>query len=49
MPATHAIARMIASVRPNNVPITAGTIRKLNTTSTPAVITELVTTTPNDA
>src|SRR5262249_24354970 len=48
MPPPQAIGSTIASLRENSDPITAGTIRKLNTSSTPAVVTELVTTMPND-
>lgn len=46
MPAPHAIGRMMRSERANSEPITAGTIRKLNTSSTPAVATDVVTTIP---
>ncbi len=55
IPAALAIApasQPIRSATPmravNKVPIRAGTIRKQNTRSTPATLTDEVTTTPND-
>ena len=47
-PVVHAMMSTINSRSENMNPMTAGTIRKLNTSSTPAVPTELVTTMPND-
>ena len=48
MPAHHAIGSTTCSLPEKIEPITAGTISRLNTRSTPAVATELVTTTAND-
>src|SRR5438067_2208331 len=48
IPALHAISSTTDNLSENVKPMTAGTIRRLNTSSTPAVATELVTTIPND-
>ncbi len=48
MPALHAIASTICNFPEKIEPITAGTISRLNTSSTPAVATELVTTMAKD-
>ena len=48
MPTLHAISSTTASRSEKIEPMTAGTIRRLNTSSTPAVVTELVTTMAND-
>src|SRR5438552_1586475 len=48
MPALQAIGSTIRMRREKIEPMTAGTIRKLNTSSTPAVVTELATTSPKD-
>ena len=48
MPVVQAMASTTGTAREKIEPMTAGTIRKLKTRSTPAVVTELVTTTPND-
>ncbi len=47
MPDTQAIINTTGRLREKMEPMTAGTIRKLKTSRTPAVVTELVTTTPN--
>ena len=47
-PATQPISSAAPMCDENSVPTSAGTIRKQNTSNTPATLTEDVTTTPND-
>ena len=48
VPASQPISSATPMRAENKVPISAGTIRKQNTSNTPATLTEDVTTTPNE-
>ena len=47
-PAAQPISSATPTCEENRLPTSAGTMRKQNTSNTPAVATEEVTTTPND-
>src|SRR4030095_8495308 len=49
VPKAHPMMSFCVTVRPRRMPASAGTIRYENTSKTPAIRTELVTTTPNEA
>ena len=49
VPKAQPMTSFCVTVRPRRMPASAGTIRYENTSRTPAIRTELVTTTPNDA
>src|SRR6185369_10355103 len=49
VPNAQPIKSFWVTVRPSMMPASAGTIRYEKTSSTPAILTELVTTTPNEA
>ena len=49
VPKAQPISSLLGIDAPSMTPASAGTMRYENTSSTPAIRTELVTTTPNDA